>query len=70
MTDKSDYAIRLGIAAIAASLGKAMQQRDPEFGKAFVESLERAYGELRDSDNPQIEAMEMVKWTGNLMETL
>ena len=70
MSDTSSFGLQLGIAAIAAAYGKTMQQRDPEFGLDFVKNLEAAYRLLRDATDPSTEAMEIVKWTGQLMEQL
>lgn len=66
----SDEATRMGIAALAAAMGKAMQQRDPEFGLAFTDALDRIYYDMRDDGVTPIEVLEMVKWTGQLMERI
>lgn len=58
----------LAIAAISASFAKTMNMVEPKFSAIFLEELEGKYREIRDMPQANMEALETLIWTKELIE--
>ena len=47
-----------------------MQKRDAEFALDFARALEVAYADVREYETTPMRAVEMLKWTGELVGKL
>jgi hypothetical protein len=72
MPHQPEYLIqtRTVLAALFASLVKALDEPHPSVSKAFQENLDRLYRDERDNGRAQIPLLETLKWTGDLIRRL
>jgi hypothetical protein len=65
-----DAQTRLALAALAASLVKALDGRWPGLGEDFVSNLSHSYQQVTDVDVTSVGLLEALKWTSEFYRDL
>ena len=60
--------LKKATAALAACVVQTLDESDPSFERRFLERLERAYRELKDNTDGDVQhEMELLSWTRSLL---
>ena len=60
---------RLGIAALAVAFAQTLGEQDDTFVRRLDAQLERVYREMEDYPSEPIGALELLRWTHELLKT-
>lgn len=60
--------LKKGVAVLAACVVQTLDESDPSFQTRFLERLARAYRELKDNSDGDVQhEMELIAWTRELL---
>lgn len=60
--------LKKGVAVLGACVVQTLNESDPSFEKRFLERLARAYRELKDNTDGDVQhEMELLAWTRDLL---
>ena len=60
---------RLGIAALAVAFAQTLGEQDDTFVRRLDAQLERVYREMEDYPSEPIRALELLRWTHEMLKT-